>query len=82
MAGQARACPASYARNRPSGPRIPKCSEESSLHLGMPDPIVDPHLFPPGAHENHVRPLGGEKVHWTFSCFRLAPLHQGEEPGW
>jgi len=30
-----------------------------------------PYLFSPGAHQNHVRPFGGEKVHRTFSCFRL-----------
>ncbi|OGI50256.1 MAG: hypothetical protein A3E57_05900 [Candidatus Muproteobacteria bacterium RIFCSPHIGHO2_12_FULL_60_33] len=36
-------------------------------------------LFPPGVHENHVHPLGGEKIHQTFSCFRLAPSREGED---
>ncbi|MBI5782460.1 MAG: endonuclease domain-containing protein [Gammaproteobacteria bacterium] len=40
-----------------------------------------PTLFPPGAHENHVRPLGGEKVHWTFSNFRLSPRKGGGRAG-
>ena len=29
-------------------------------------------VIPAGAQMNHLRPLGGEKVHWTFSCFRLS----------
>ena len=36
-----------------------------------------PTPFPPRAHEIRVRPLGGEKVHWTFSCFRLASHFRG-----
>lgn len=36
-----------------------------------------PTLFPPGAHQNHVRPLGGGKVHRTFPCFRLSPRKGG-----
>ena len=36
-----------------------------------------PLLFLPGVHENHVRPLGEERVHWTLSCFRLAPRRGG-----
>ena len=29
-------------------------------------------VVPAGAQKNRLRPLGGEKVHWTFSCFRLS----------
>ena len=36
-----------------------------------------PTPFPPRAHEIRVRPLGGEKVHRTFSCFRLSPRKGG-----
>ena len=32
-----------------------------------------PYLFPPGVHQNQVHPLGGEKIHRTFSSFHLAP---------
>ena len=28
-------------------------------------------IVPAGAQKNRLRPFGGEKVHWTFSCFRL-----------
>jgi hypothetical protein len=34
-------------------------------------------LFPPGAHKRHVCPFGGEKVHRTFSRFRLTPQGEG-----
>ena len=40
-----------------------------------------PTPFPPGAHENRVRPLGEGKVHWSFSCFRLSPHNGGERNG-
>ena len=40
-----------------------------------------PTPFPPGAHENRVRLLGGEKVHRTFSCFRLSPHNGGGRNG-
>jgi len=39
-----------------------------TLLLDFPPPC-----FPPRAHQNHVRPLGGQKVHRTFCCFRLSP---------
>ncbi|BAV34192.1 hypothetical protein SCL_1901 [Sulfuricaulis limicola] len=32
-----------------------------------------PYLFSPGVRQNRAHPLGGEKVHRTFSRFRLAP---------
>jgi len=32
-----------------------------------------PPSFPPGVR-NASHPFGGEKVHWTFSVFRLTPL--------
>ena len=32
---------------------------------------------PARAYMDRVRPFGGEKVHWTFSCFRLAPSREG-----
>ena len=37
-----------------------------------------PYLFSPGAHQNHVRPFGGEKVHRTFSGFRPTSRFAGE----
>src|SRR3989344_7192838 len=36
---------------------------------------------PAGAHERHVRPFGGEKVHWTFSSFRLTSREGRGEVG-
>ncbi|OGI50210.1 MAG: hypothetical protein A3E57_07935 [Candidatus Muproteobacteria bacterium RIFCSPHIGHO2_12_FULL_60_33] len=32
-----------------------------------------PYLVLARGAQNHVHPLGGEKVHWTFSSFHLAP---------
>jgi len=41
-------------------------------------PSLAPTLaVPAGAHMNRVRPFGGEKVHWTFSYFRLTPRKRG-----
>jgi hypothetical protein len=40
-----------------------------------PSPLA---LFPPGVRGNPAHPFGGEKVHWTFSCFRLTPRVAGE----
>ena len=34
--------------------------------------------FSPRVHQNPVHPLGGEKVHWTFSGFHLAPEGERE----
>ncbi|MEX2163172.1 MAG: hypothetical protein WD823_02860 [Sulfuricaulis sp.] len=34
--------------------------------------------IPAGAHKNHMRPFGGEKVHRTFSCFRLTSQRERE----
>ena len=29
-------------------------------------------VVPTRVQKNHLRPFGGEKVHWPFSCFRLS----------
>ena len=34
-------------------------------------------LLPARAQKNRLRPFGGEKVHWTFSCFRLTSRGRG-----
>ena len=34
-------------------------------------------LLPARAQKNRPRPFGGEKVHWTFSCFRLTSRRRG-----
>ena len=31
--------------------------------------------------ENRLRPFGGEKVHWTFCCFRLTSRREREKSG-
>ncbi len=36
-----------------------------------------PTLVPVRGAQNHAHPLGGEKVHRTFSCFRLTPRKGG-----
>ena len=38
-------------------------------------------VVPAGAQKNRLRPLGGEKVHWTFSGFRLSPRKGGGNNG-
>jgi len=35
-------------------------------------------VVPARAQKNHLRPLGGEKVHQTFSCFRLTSHRERE----
>ena len=40
-------------------------------HVSPPSPFL------PGVREKLAHPLGGEKVHRTFSGFRLAPLQGG-----
>ena len=34
-------------------------------------------LLPARAQKNRLRPFSGEKVHWTFSCFRLTSRRRG-----
>ena len=46
------------------------------MRCKTPSPFV-----PAGAHELHVHPFGGEKVHWTFSCFRLTSREGRGEVG-
>lgn len=52
------------------------CRSQKAIRRFAPSP----YLFPPRVHQNHVHPLGGKKVHWTFLGFRLAP--GGERDYW
>jgi hypothetical protein len=47
------------------------------MNLFFIDPLTPD--IPAGVHQNIVHPFGGEKVHWTFSFFRLTSRRVREQ---
>jgi hypothetical protein len=45
---------------------------------GSPDMNALTPVVPAWAQKNHLCPFGGEKVHRTFSCFRLTSRRERE----